>query len=308
MRYATVLQSHWDWRAAANFMFGGAGGALLFVGAIATLGQTAQQTVTVLALAMMAFGLTMVWLEIGRPLRAANVMLKPQNSWMTREAYVAALAFVLAAGSMLLRSHWLALSAGVTGIAFLYCQSRILLASKGIPAWRVPAVVGLIVTTGLTEATGTLALVVIILTGPTGHLPIVLALLIVIRLMAWRLYCRRLMATDPPRPVAAEIDQLNARIVIAGHLLPLALIASGFALSLPGWLGQGIPAGVAVLAGWQLKFSLVTRLACVEGYGLGAVKRGHPLKQLGITSVSEMSVRLRRTREAAPENRGRTAL
>jgi phenylacetyl-CoA:acceptor oxidoreductase subunit 2 len=39
-----------------------------------------------------------VWLEIGRPLRAMNVMRRPGSSWMSREAMVAPLVFALGLG------------------------------------------------------------------------------------------------------------------------------------------------------------------------------------------------------------------
>jgi DMSO reductase anchor subunit len=44
--------------------------------------------------------------------------------------------------------------AALLGVLFLYCQGRILQASKGIPAWREPKIVPLILATGFVEGAG----------------------------------------------------------------------------------------------------------------------------------------------------------
>jgi hypothetical protein len=49
--------------------------------------------------------------------------------------------------------------AGPAAAAFLYCQARILRAAMGIPAWRGPWVVPLIVVSGLAEGGALLWLV-----------------------------------------------------------------------------------------------------------------------------------------------------
>jgi phenylacetyl-CoA:acceptor oxidoreductase subunit 2 len=49
--------------------------------------------------------------------------------------------------------------AAIAAAAFLYCQARILRASKGIPAWRAPLVVPLILLSGLAEGGALLLLV-----------------------------------------------------------------------------------------------------------------------------------------------------
>ena len=46
------------------------------------------------------------------------------------------------------RSRWLA---AALALAFIYCQARMLQAAKGIPAWREPLLVPLMVVTGLAE-------------------------------------------------------------------------------------------------------------------------------------------------------------
>lgn len=296
MRYAATLQTNWDWRAAANFMFGGGGGALLLAAALSGGGTSVHLTATLLGMTLMGVGLIMVWLEIGRPWRAANVMLKPQNSWMTREAYVAGCAFLLAAGSVLFPRTWLPMAAGIAGTAFLYCQARILRAAKGIPAWREPAIVALIVVTGLAEGMAYLVLVQAAFLEPGRTFLILMAGLLILRLVSWTLYRARLLAADPPSPVVAELARLGARFVLLGHLLPLLLVIGSYLVPSFGMLGISASALLVVLSGWYLKFVLVTRLARVQGFGLGKLRRGHPLRLAGHQSVAEASTRLRKTR------------
>jgi phenylacetyl-CoA:acceptor oxidoreductase subunit 2 len=302
MRYAAILQTNWDWRAAANFMFGGGGGALLLAAAMAGMEASAHLSATLLGMALMGTGLTMVWLEIGRPWRAANVMFKPQNSWMTREAYVAGCAFLLAAGSLLFRLTWLPMAAGLAGIAFLYCQARILLAAKGVPAWREPSIVMLIVMTGLVEGIAYLLLVQVAFADPAGNFLMLLAGFLILRLLAWYIYRGRLLASDPPSQVKAVLPRLGSRFVLFGHFLPMLLIAGSYMDSPFSLISTSISTIIAVLSGWHLKFVLVTRLAHVQGFGLGKLKRGHPLQLTGHQKVSEASVRLRKTRERELRN------
>ena len=92
-----------------------------------------------------------MWAEIGRPLRALHVFFNPQTSWMTREGMVAMLLMPVGLASAVLWPQ-LAPAAAVLALGFIYCQGRILHMAKGIPAWREPRVVPLIVATGLAEA------------------------------------------------------------------------------------------------------------------------------------------------------------
>jgi phenylacetyl-CoA:acceptor oxidoreductase subunit 2 len=140
------VQKHWDVRAALNFMLGGAGAGLMIWAALA---QARSPYPIALSLVLVAGGLFAVWLEIGRKLRALHVFFNPFTSWMTRESFCALgfFAFGLAA----LRYPEFATGAALMAGAFLYCQARILRAAKGIPAWRTPWVVPLIVLSGLAE-------------------------------------------------------------------------------------------------------------------------------------------------------------
>ena len=163
---APQLQRSWDSRAACNFIGGGSGTGLLLAAAVAFAAGGSYFIAGSLAIALIGFGLSMVWLEIGRPLRALNVFFHPQTSWMSREAILALPILALGALAVLLDQPFvplpfethllvavLASVVAVLGLAFLYCQARILRASLGVPAWREPALQPVIVITGLTEGT-----------------------------------------------------------------------------------------------------------------------------------------------------------
>ena len=231
-------QRHWDARAALNFMLGGAGSGLIVFAAIVELDAP---WAVALALMLIACGLGAVWLEIGRKLRALHVLFNPFTSWMTREAFVAVLLFPLGLGSIFVPQALPA--AAVAALAFLYCQARILRAAKGIPAWRAPEVVPLVVATGLAEGAG-LALLFSQQTVLIG----LFLLAVAFRELAFRRY----------RAAALELR---------GTLLILLLVAAGL-YAREALLAAGL---VAVAGGWWLKFSLVTRAAPAQGFTLPRV-------------------------------------
>ena len=191
-------QKSWDWRAAGNFIDGGAGSGLIVFTALAG-SQGLASTILILAgLALIGFGLLCVWLEIGRPLRAPHVFFNPRTSWMTREAFTATLLFpagmVAAAGVP--GFAWLA---AVLAFAFLYCQSRMLQAAKGIPAWREPLLSLLMVLTGLAEGGGLFFLADPLHGDGTEPLLVFFGALVLGRGLVWFAYRRRLAAIAVPR-------------------------------------------------------------------------------------------------------------
>ena len=103
-------QRHWDWRAAGNFVCGGAGAGLIVYAAIFGAATPAFAALVLAGLALVGLGLFCVWLEIGRPLRALHVFFNPRTSWMTREAFVATLLFpvALAAAAGIPACAWMA--------------------------------------------------------------------------------------------------------------------------------------------------------------------------------------------------------
>lgn len=275
IRFGSVLQKNWDWRAAGNFMFGGTGSALMAMTAIASYPHSPPWAVSLTALAFVGLGLGLVWLEIGRPWRFLHVYFHPQTSWMTREGSVAVLLFLSALAGIVLQSTMLIAAAGVFGLLFLYCQSRILQASKGIPVWREPAISPLLISTGLAEGTGVLTLVVLAGPGDKRWLVEVFLLLLVIRTWAWFNYCGALQKSQAPVAALDKLKGVQNSFLIAGNLLPLLLaiaylVGDSNSLLVPALL-------LAVVTGWQMKFTVIAKAAMVQGYRLGKLQRGRPI-------------------------------
>lgn len=263
-------QTLWDWRAAGNFSFGGTGTSLFVFAALAGLRNPDWLRLAGLpALVLVGAGLGCVGLEIGRPFRSLNVFFRVRSSWMSREAWAAAALFVLGAPAAVFELAWLAVAAAVLSLAMLYTQARMLQAAKGIPAWRVPAVVPLMLVTGLCEGMAALGVAAAVLERRAAAVAAGLAVLLALRLWAWRNYRRALGEAGAPRGAVASLDALQRSFVIAGHLLAWLLLATWLlapeAARAPVLL---IACLAALLAGWYLKFVLVTRAGYDQGFAL----------------------------------------
>ena len=261
-------QTHWDARAAGNFIGGGAGSGLI-VSTVAAGADGGLRALLILsALALVGGGLLCVWAEIGRPWRAFNVMFNPRTSWMTREAAVAP----LLAGSAALMlagveaAAWAALPAA---LAFVYCQARILHAARGIPAWREALTVPLIVVAGLTEGAGLYAAMAAGWGRASAAACLALALLLALRTTLGMLWQRRL-ARQLRGAALRSLDRCSRASHAAG-LLPLAIALAVALIPLtPGWaLALQALAGVlALLGGAAFKLALITRMAFNQGFAL----------------------------------------
>jgi phenylacetyl-CoA:acceptor oxidoreductase subunit 2 len=233
-----MMQTNWDARAALNFMCGGAGAGLMIAAALLGLPGAA----VVLALALIGCGLGAVWLELGKPLRAAHVFFNPFTSWMARESLAAVLLFALGIAAFWLPQ--LVPAAAVAAAVFLWCQARMLHGGKGIPAWRARETVPLLVATGLAEGAG----LALFFTGSALALAL-FAAAVMTRALFW--------ARHPLAPARGAFQQV-------GTLAALALAIAATAFPPAAWL-----AGAAALAtGWYLKFALVTRASLKQGFAL----------------------------------------
>ena len=248
------LQKSWDLRAAANFIGGGAGSGLV----LASILLAEERLPLVIGLVLIGLGLAMVWLEIGKPWRALNVFFHPQTSWLTREGILAGP--LMAAGGV----YWLvghpALLLPVAGLAagFLYCQSRILRASRGIPAWKQAEIVPLIIASGLAEG----AALLVLLAADPGPAVLVWALVAGLgREGAWILYRRGLLASGAASGALATFASPPAQVARWAQWLALVL----WVMALAG-LPVAFLAGVlAALSGWTIKALLITRAAFTRG-------------------------------------------
>lgn len=260
-------QTNWDFRAAFNFIFGGTGAGLLVTVAFSGLAGDALRAEIVLGMALIGAGLLSVWFEIGRPLRALHVGFNPFTSWMTRESFAAGAVFALGLSAAWLGSPALAHAAALAALAFAYCQARMLRAAKGIPAWRVPALVWLNFTTALTEGAGVFVALATLFDMPARGVLGYFSLALVARGLAWSIY-RGSVVKSAARPALAALDRAGKILVQFGTIAPLALLLLGL-LAMDIARVAVILAGVAAVAtGWQFKFVLITRAAFNQGFAL----------------------------------------
>jgi phenylacetyl-CoA:acceptor oxidoreductase 26-kDa subunit len=271
-------QAHWDWRAAGNFICGGAGSGLIVFAALSGVQGRGLAGLMLGGLALVGLGLSCVWLEIGRPWRAINVFFNPRTSWMSREAITALALFPCGLAAALAVPGLVPLSA-LLALFFLFCQGRMLRAARGIPAWREPLAASLIAVTGLTEGAALFFLSAPLHQAGSGPLLMLFGVLLLARVLLWLAYRRRIVARVAPRAQAA-LDGAGRWLQFAGTLLPLLLItlvaagaASGAVLALLFPL-----AGIAaLLAGSFMKYTLITRAAFNQGFALAHLPvRGVP--------------------------------
>ena len=265
------LQSSWDWRAAANFMGGGAGAGLFLLAALAGLAGIPSDPLALVALALVAAGLLCVGLEIGRPWRFLNVLLHPQQSWMTRESIAGLAFFALGLAAVWSGSRTMFAATALAGLGFLYCQARILAAAKGIPAWRDPRIVPLIITTGLCEGAG-LFLAAAVMVSPLEPMRTAaaagLAVLAAVRGVVWRAYLDSLESGGAPIRTLEVLRAFHLWFLLFGLLVPIVLIAAAFMTPGAGAALCVAAGSCAFAAGWALKLVLITRAAYNQGFAL----------------------------------------
>ena len=265
-------QTNWDVRAALNFIGGGAGcGLLIFAAlasALASVSASEYRWAAAIALALIAVGLVSVLAEIGRPLRALNVFLHPQTSWMTREAMVAP--FLLCSG---ITAIWVgggifSTIATVFALIYLYCQARILAAAKGIPAWREPKIVPLMIATGLVEGAGLAALCVAFSGTTPRWLAGALLATLILRRVAWKRYTEALNKQGAPKKTLEVLVRFSSPYSNYGQSLPeMLLVAALFVPTESIWLIP-LAGAAATFSGWALKFTIVVRAAYNQGFAL----------------------------------------
>jgi phenylacetyl-CoA:acceptor oxidoreductase 26-kDa subunit len=264
-------QLHWDARAAANFICGGTGSGLVVLAAIVPLAPRLNQAALLLGLVLVAAGLASVWLEIGRKLRAVHVFFNPFTSWMTRESFAALALFAAGAPAVWTAAPPLAALAALCALGFVYCQGRILRASKGIPAWREPTVTWLVFWTAIAEGAG-LFLVFATLAG--ASMPALaagtLALAVVARGIAWSVYRGRVGPTLAPKARAA-LESAGKQLYQLGAIAPLALLLAGGAIDAFAPETAALAGAAAIATGWRFKFVLLVRASFNQGFALPRV-------------------------------------
>jgi phenylacetyl-CoA:acceptor oxidoreductase subunit 2 len=265
-------QQHWDWKAAGNFIFGGFGTGLFLFAGLVSLREPASALLGWPALALVALGLFLVLLKIGRPLRFIYVLRQPGRSWMTREAWIAAGFFPLGALASWMESPMLMLVAAALGGCFLFSQAMILREAKGIPAWRSSLVVPLILATGLAEGSGLFLAATVLLPSLRSLAEIGAAVAVMtaaLRGWTWRAYLTRLRNEGAPLRSIAALNGFGSWLFAFGLVLPTAAIIAGafVATVLEGMFFLLAGLGIAG-AGGALKFILVTHAGYNQGFAL----------------------------------------
>jgi len=264
-------QQHWDWKAAGNFICGGIGSGLFMFGAIAGLRYGEVTPLGWPALGIIAVGLFLVLLKIGRPLRFIYVLRQPQRSWMTREAWIASALFPLAVLSLVFGAPALLISAAVFAGLFLYSQAMILKEARGIAAWRTVWILPLMIVTGVAEGSG---LFLAAIAQLSTLLPLARAVAVIVIILAalrgwiWRSYLAALAAEGAPTRTIAVLSDYRPWFFAVGLALPLILIVIGLTVT-PVATPLFAVAGLCVTAGGAvLKFILVTRAGFNQGFAL----------------------------------------
>ncbi|NKB36896.1 MAG: phenylacetyl-CoA:acceptor oxidoreductase [Gammaproteobacteria bacterium] len=277
-RFGSKLQTHWDWRAAGNFMFGGTGCGLILMSAAASYPNSLPLALGLQALAFIGLGLFLVWLEIGRPWRALHVFFHPQTSWMTREGSVGTILMPLALAGLFMDIPGLVALSGILGLLYLFCQGRILLASKGIPSWREPAVVPLILSTGLSEGSGLLILTLyaIGMAPIQGWVFFSFIAFLAFRTYSWTTYLGKLNGSKAPKKTLSILNGINPLMLWGANVAPIALLLTSMFISTYTGLLSCLAAALAVAGGWYMKFTIVARASQVQGYSLGKLQKGRP--------------------------------
>ena len=262
------LQTAWDLRAAGNFIGGGSGTGLLILTSLGAFGGLYSRVLLIAGLALVGLGLFSVFLEIGRPLRALNVLLGGKRSWMTREAFVAGVLFPLGAAALI----WpdLAKLVWIPAVAYLYCQARILEAAKGIPTWRSPLILPLTIASGLAEGAGALLVLgtLVLDGGAPEWVAGTLVATIAARIFVWMFYRRRMVEGEAPVEAAAVLIRISMPFTLGGNIIPIAfLVIAGIQPDIRA--AALAAAGLAAMAGgWAMKIVIVTKAAQNQGFAI----------------------------------------
>lgn len=284
-------QAFWDYRAAMNFVLGGMASGLMvaawFAHAVGLLGTEALRTVDTVAAAVMAVGLFFVFLKIGRKARFLFVLLRPQSSWMTRETWCVALIYPALGASYVWPAAAPAALAllALAAAGFLYCQARILHASKGIPAWRAPLMPLMLFATGLFEGLGLLAvlsLAAAMRVEPVTVLAPAGLLLVIVNTWAWRCYVDSAKAQGIGPLARRDLAAITPALHAIGHGAPAVLYLLCILTGPAAPVFAALAGAAAVTGGALWKFVVITRACHQQGFALpmqpqrGSGKRAAP--------------------------------
>lgn len=248
-------QMVWRGPVVANFTLGSAGGGLYALLAwLALAGTPVPGWLRALGPGLALAGFLAVAGEAGRPWRGLYALRNLRASWMSRELAAGLLFVGLAALDLVFPRLILQGLAALVGLALALCQGFILSRARGVPAWSVPMMPLMALTSGLLAGGGILLLLASgLLALDLRPLWLILLTSLVVDTALWIDYLIRSGGSARARAVAPlRAWPRLALIVGIGRLLPMLLLAAAFLGLLAGtWLEAGV--GAAMLLGGVLQ-------------------------------------------------------
>lgn len=245
-------QTSWDWRAAGNLTFGGAGAGLAFCAA--ALGfATGEHNIAAFLLAplLIAAGIGLAWAELGKPKDFLRVLFHPQTSWKSREALIAPVLLVAALVAAVLPFTLVLLLVLILSGGFLYVQGRILGEAGDT------RIVPLVLSTGVAEGAALLTVVATLTFSDSAAAALRLTILLAaLRWPVWTIY-RDGLAQGASAQGAALRAFGESRVALV-LWVPIAVLALAAVVPWFGWL-LAVLGGLATAAsGWWLKYLILT--------------------------------------------------
>ena len=268
-------QTFWDLRAAMNFIMGGLGAGFIIMTYLLYLTNNLTEKVMLniflVSGIIIAIGLFFVWLKIGRKLRAFYVVLKPQNSWMSREVYAAGLLYLAGLIDYFSPSNFMHFIIAIAALAFLYCQARILHSAKGIPTWRAPKIPWILLATGFYEGFGLLAIYSFIYPQSIplpSILPVGGLVLAAINALLWRNYVMSLGDVGVGQKSQNLLLASTLKIQFISYLLPSILTMIFLVWGNEGSWTLAVAGILVVVGSINWKILLITKACHQQGYAI----------------------------------------
>lgn len=242
-------QTSWGMPVVLNFALGGLGAGFYVAAAIAAgLGLTGAMGLAAgLGPALVLTGFAAVATEAGRPLRGVRVLRSVATSWMSRELWLGGLFVLLALADDAAPQAGLRLAAAAAAASLVLAQGFMLTRARAIAAWSVPMMPVVFAAAAAVSGTGLLLLADLLAGRPPGRALLATTLAVLaVGLLVWVAFLASstdsafVRATAPLRR-----GRTAMKILVAGHVVPLALLA--LALTLPAW-APGAAALAACLA------------------------------------------------------------
>lgn len=253
-------QTSWDWRAAGNFTFGGAGSGLAFCAAAVAL-ATGHHVIAAFLLApvLIGAGIALVWAELGRPKDFLRVFFHPETSWKTREAMIAPVLLVVTLVAAVFSFSLVMLLVILLSAGFLYTQGRILGESVDI------RVIPLVLSTGVAEGAGLLTVAATLtLNGAASEALSLTILLAALRWPVWTIYRDAVALSASPQAAASAARVFGETRVAVVLWVPIALLALAVLLPWFGWLMAVLGGLATVASGWWLKYLLLSQSSATK--------------------------------------------